>query len=194
MLIYILKRLALIIPTLFLIMLVNFAVIQTAPGGPVDQAIANAQNAPGGLTASSESQDSEQTYQGSRGLSADMIAQIEAKYGFDKPAPERFLIMVGEYLRFDFGESFFKGKAVTDLLWEKMPVTLFLGLWSTLLIYLVAVPLGVYKALRHGSRMDQVSSLFLAVGHAIPVLVFGVLLLVLLLVELFFAVKIFLKL
>ena len=179
MLIYILKRLALIIPTLFLIMLVNFAVIQTAPGGPVDQAIANAQNAPGGLTASSESQDSEQTYQGSRGLSADMIAQIEAKYGFDKPAPERFLIMVGEYLRFDFGESFFKGKAVTDLLWEKMPVTLFLGLWSTLLIYLVAVPLGVYKALRHGSRMDQISSLFLAVGHAIPVLVFGVLLLVL---------------
>lgn len=187
MLQYIFKRLLLIIPTLLMILLINFAVIQAAPGGPVEQAIQKAENAnkqmAGSMTGASQSevgqQSSKSDYRGSRGLSPDMVEQIKKQYGFDKSAPERFWIMLKGYAQFDFGESFFKGKKVTSLMWEKLPVTISLGLWSTLLIYLIAVPLGVYKAVHNGSGFDRATSVLLAIGHAIPVLVFGVVLLVL---------------
>lgn len=118
-------------------------------------------------------------YRGSRGLSPEIIESIKAQYGFDKSAPERFWIMLKNYVQFDFGESFFKGKKVTELILEKMPVTIFLGLWSTLLVYLIAVPLGVYKAVHNGSGFDRATSVLLAIGHAIPILVFSVVLIVL---------------
>lgn len=180
--IYIFKRLLLIIPTLFLILLINFVVIQLAPGGPVEQAIQQAENfqgagiATGGGETTSTSQSSQ--YQGARGLSEEMVAKIEAQYGFDKPAHERFLLMLKGYLSFDFGTSFFKDKPVTELLWEKMPVTVSLGLWSTLLIYVVSIPLGIRKARQHGLFFDKSTSLLLAVGYAVPAFVFAILLIV----------------
>ncbi|MCU4379278.1 microcin C ABC transporter permease YejB [Acinetobacter haemolyticus] len=176
---YILKRLLLIIPTLFFILLINFAVIQIAPGGPVEQAIQQAQSFQGvGLSGGETAQNSQTQYQGARGLSAEMVEQIKAQYGFDKSAPERFWLMLKGYLSFDFGTSFFKDKPVTQLLYEKMPVTISLGLWSTLLIYLVSIPLGIRKAKQHGLIFDKSTSLLLAVGYAVPSFVFAVLLIV----------------
>lgn len=180
---YILKRLLLIIPTLFFILLINFVVIQIAPGGPVEQAIQQAENfqgagrIAGGTEVASVSANASQ-YQGARGLSDEMVEKIKAQYGFDKPAPERFWLMLKGYLSFDFGTSFFKDKPVTQLLWEKMPVTISLGLWSTLLIYLVSIPLGIKKAKQHGMLFDKSTSLLLAVGYAVPSFVFAVLLIV----------------
>ncbi|MDO5652020.1 MAG: microcin C ABC transporter permease YejB [Moraxella sp.] len=173
---YIIKRLLLIVPTLLLILLANFAIIQTAPGGPVEQKIAE-------IEAAQKSDPNQKTvqsnpYQGSQGLSPDMVEAIKVQYGFDKSAPERFWAMLTNYARLDFGESFFKGKSVIDLIIEKMPVSISLGLWSTLLVYLIAIPLGVYKATHHGSGMDRATALLLAVGHAVPVFVFAVILLV----------------
>lgn len=180
---YILKRLLLIIPTLFFILLINFVVIQIAPGGPVEQAIQQAENfqgagrIAGGTEVASVSANASQ-YQGARGLSDEMVEKIKAQYGFDKPAPERFWLMLKGYLSFDFGTSFFKDEPVTQLLWEKMPVTISLGLWSTLLIYLVSIPLGIKKAKQHGMLFDKSTSLLLAVGYAVPSFVFAVLLIV----------------
>lgn len=176
--IYILKRLLLIIPTLFFILLINFVVIQIAPGGPVEQAIQQAEafqglGATGGETAATKS-----NYQGAKGLSEEMVGKIKAQYGFDQPAPERFWMMLKSYVTFDFGTSFFKDKSVTQLLWEKMPVSLSLGLWSTLLIYLVSIPLGIKKARQHGMLFDKSTSMLLAVGYAVPSFVFAVLLIV----------------
>ncbi|TCB52510.1 microcin C ABC transporter permease YejB [Acinetobacter sp. ANC 4779] len=176
--IYILKRLLLIIPTLFFILLINFVVIQIAPGGPVEQAIQQAEafqglGATGGETASAKS-----NYQGAKGLSEEMVEKIKAQYGFDQPAPERFWMMLKSYVTFDFGTSFFKDKPVTQLLWEKMPVSLSLGLWSTLLIYLVSIPLGIKKARQHGMFFDKSTSMLLAIGYAVPSFVFAVLLIV----------------
>ncbi|MGE8559724.1 MAG: microcin C ABC transporter permease YejB [Acinetobacter sp.] len=176
--IYILKRLLLIIPTLFFILLINFVVIQIAPGGPVEQAIQQAEafqglGATGGETATAKS-----NYQGAKGLSEEMVEKIKAQYGFDQPAPERFWMMLKSYITFDFGTSFFKDKPVTQLLWEKMPVSLSLGLWSTLLIYLVSIPLGIKKARQHGMLFDKSTSMLLAVGYAVPSFVFAVLLIV----------------
>ena len=176
--IYILKRLLLIIPTLFFILLINFVVIQIAPGGPVEQAIQQAEafqglGATGGETAATKS-----NYQGAKGLSEEMVEKIKAQYGFDQPAPERFWMMLKSYVTFDFGTSFFKDKPVTQLLWEKMPVSLSLGLWSTLLIYLVSIPLGIKKARQHGMLFDKSTSMLLAVGYAVPSFVFAVLLIV----------------
>ncbi|OTG75368.1 peptide ABC transporter permease [Acinetobacter sp. ANC 4169] len=176
--IYILKRLLLIIPTLFFILLINFVVIQIAPGGPVEQAIQQAETfqglgATGGETASVKS-----NYQGAKGLSAEMVEKIKAQYGFDQPAHIRFWDMLKSYATFDFGSSFFKDKPVTQLLWEKMPVSLSLGLWSTLLIYLVSIPLGIKKARQHGMLFDKSTSLLLAIGYAVPSFVFAVLLIV----------------
>lgn len=186
MLRYIVKRLLLIIPTLLLILLTNFVIVQAAPGGPVEQAVAeiemaNKHTGADGAMATSQTanQAGEGQYQGSRGLSPDMVAQIKAQYGFDKPAPERFWLMLKGYMQLDFGESFFKGKPVTQLIVDKLPVSISLGLWSTLLIYGIAIPLGVYKAVQHGSTFDKTTTMLLAVGHAIPVFVFGVILLVL---------------
>ncbi|RZJ23492.1 MAG: microcin C ABC transporter permease YejB [Acinetobacter sp.] len=176
--IYILKRLLLIIPTLFFILLINFVVIQIAPGGPVEQAIQQAETfqglgATGGETASAKS-----NYQGAKGLSEEMVEKIKAQYGFDQPAHIRFWDMLKSYASFDFGSSFFKDKPVTQLLWEKMPVSLSLGLWSTLLIYLVSIPLGIKKARQHGMLFDKSTSLLLAIGYAVPAFVFAVLLIV----------------
>ena len=177
---YILKRLLLIIPTLFFILLINFVVIQIAPGGPVEQAIQQAesfaglgQGQTGGETAATSN-----AYQGAKGLSDEMVAKIEAQYGFDQPMHQRFFLMLKSYLSFDFGTSFFKDKPVTTLLWEKMPVSLSLGLWSTLLIYLISIPLGIKKARQHGSVFDQSTSMLLAIGYAIPAFVFAILLIV----------------
>ncbi|OTG66652.1 microcin C ABC transporter permease YejB [Acinetobacter silvestris] len=179
---YILKRLLLIIPTLFFILLINFIVVQIAPGGPVEQAIQQAENFQGlGATAGAEVANTSGkalSYQGARGLSPEMVEKIKVQYGFDKPAYERFWIMLKGYLSFDFGTSFFKDKPVTQLLLEKMPVTVSLGLWSTLLIYLVSIPLGIRKAKQHGMLFDKSTSLFLAVGYAVPSFVFAILLIV----------------
>jgi len=180
---YILKRILLIIPTLFLILLTNFVLVQAAPGGPVEQQIAQIEQskihaeAPGAAMGGVVMSDN--SYRGSRGLSQEMVEAIKAQYGFDKPATERFWLMLKSYAQLDFGESFFKGKPVTELIIEKLPVSISLGLWSTLLIYLIAIPLGIYKAMHNGSGLDKLTALMLAVGHAIPVFVFGVILLVL---------------
>ncbi len=177
---YILKRLFLIIPTLFFVLLINFAITQIAPGGPVEQAIQQAENFQGvdGTTAGLSTSVNRQEYRGAQGLSEEMVDKIKAQYGFDRPAHERFFLMLKSYLTFDFGNSFFKDKAVTQLLLEKMPVTISLGLWSTLLIYLISIPLGIKKAKKHGLLFDKLTSLLLAVGYAIPAFVFAILLIV----------------
>ena len=168
---YIVKRLLLMIPTLLMVLLINFVVIQLAPGGPVEQAIYQAQHANnlaiGGLQ-----------YQGQQGLTSEMLEQIKIQYGFDQPVHLRFWEMLKSYAQFDLGQSFFKGQAVTELIWEKLPVSLSLGFWSTLLIYLVSIPLGIQKAKKHGSLFDQTTSLLLAVGYAIPAFIFAILLIV----------------
>lgn len=175
---YIVKRLLLIIPTLFLILLTNFIIVQAAPGGPVEQKISQieAEQKQG----ATQTQLSTTTYQGSRGLSPDMVEAIKKQYGFDKSAPERFWLMLKSYAKGDFGTSFFKGKPVSQLILDKMPVSISLGLWSTLLIYLIAVPLGIAKARRHNSLMDKTTALLLAVSYAVPVFVLAVVLLVML--------------
>lgn len=175
---YILKRLLLIIPTLFLILLTNFAIVQSAPGGPVEQKISQIEAEQ--KHSSTQTQLSTTTYQGSRGLSPDMVEAIKKQYGFDKSAPERFWLMLTSYAKGDFGTSFFKGKPVSQLILDKMPVSISLGLWSTLLIYLIAVPLGIAKAKRHNSLMDKTTALLLAVSYAVPVFVLAVVLLVML--------------
>ena len=168
---YIVKRLLLMIPTLLMVLLINFVVIQLAPGGPVEQAIYQSQHANnlaiGGLQ-----------YQGQQGLTPEMLEQIKIQYGFDQPVHLRFWEMLKSYAQFDLGQSFFKGQAVTELIWEKLPVSLSLGFWSTLLIYLVSIPLGIQKAKKHGSLFDQTTSLLLAVGYAIPAFIFAILLIV----------------
>ena len=176
--IYILKRPLLIIPTLFFILLINFVVIQIAPGGPVEQAIQQAEAFQGMGATGGETAHSKSNYQGAKGLSEEMVEKIKAQYGFDRPAHERFWSMLKSYASFDFGTSFFKDKPVTQLLWEKMPVSLSLGLWSTLLIYLISIPLGIKKARQHGMLFDKSTSMLLAIGYAIPSFVFAVLLIV----------------
>ena len=177
---YILKRMLLMIPTLFFILLINFVIVQIAPGGPVEQAIQQIQNAQG-LGVGNNAQSSLSTlaqYQGARGLSPEMIEKIKAQYGFDRPAYERFWLMLKGYATLDFGTSFFKDKPVIQLLYEKLPVTLSLGIWSTFLIYLIAIPLGIKKAKNNGLLFDQSTSLLLAVSYAIPSFVFAILLIV----------------
>ncbi|MDQ8934397.1 microcin C ABC transporter permease YejB [Acinetobacter rudis] len=178
---YIFKRLLLMIPTLLLILVINFVVVQLAPGGPVEQAIQRAEQGfnadaySGAETVSSNNSH----YRGARGLSNDMVEQIKKQYGFDQSADQRFFLMLKNYLTFDFGVSFFKDKPVTTLLWERMPVTVSLGLWSTLLIYMISIPLGIKKAKQHGLMFDRASSLILAVGYAIPAFVFSIVLIML---------------
>ncbi|OTG78462.1 peptide ABC transporter permease [Acinetobacter sp. ANC 5054] len=175
---YILKRLLLMIPTLFIILLINFIVIQIAPGGPVEQAIQQAEHFQGLGNSHSEMANNTIQYQGEKGLSDEMVAQIKAQYGFDRPLMQRFWHMLKGYATLDFGTSFFKDKPVTQLLWEKLPVSLSLGLWSTLLIYLVSIPLGIKKARQHGLMFDKATSMLLAVGYAIPAFAFAILLIV----------------
>src|SRR5690606_25908320 len=187
MLAYRLRRLLLIIPTLFGILLINFIIIQAAPGGPVEQMIAKLEGfdaAAGGATGrisggGAEVATAGSNYRGAQGLDPELVAEIEKMYGFDKPAPERFWLMISNYLKADFGTSFFRDAKVTDLIIEKMPVSISLGLWSTLIMYLVSIPLGIAKAVRHGSAFDVWSSTAIIVGYAIPAFLFAILLIVL---------------
>ena len=185
MLAYILRRLALIVPTLFGIMLINFALVQFVPGGPIDQIMAQLESdadvfsgiAGGGdeIRQAGERED----YLGAQGLPEDFVADLERQFGFDKPPVERFLSMLWDYLRFDFGESYFRSISVTELILEKMPVSISLGLWTTLLAYLISIPLGIRKAVRDGTAFDSWTSSLIIVGYAIPGFLFAILLLVL---------------
>ncbi len=184
---YILRRLLLIIPTLLGIMIINFTLTQFVPGGPIEQIIANMEGkgdvfqniAGGGGDSEIASQNNNTTYVGARGLSPAYIAQLEKEFGFDKPPLERFLLMMWNYARFDFGKSFFKPQRVVDLVLDKMPVSITLGLWSTLIAYFISIPLGIRKAVRDGSRFDTWTSGAIIVGYAIPGFLFAVLLIVL---------------
>jgi microcin C transport system permease protein len=196
MLAYILRRLLLIVPTLFGIMVINFVVIQSAPGGPVEQLIQQlteggapdvtarvSGTSTGDVAAGGEArtgdEDVTSRYRGARGLDPEFIREIERMYGFDKPMHERFLQMMGQYLRFDFGTSYFRDQTVVDLVLEKMPVSISIGLWTTLLTYLISIPLGIRKAVRDGSRFDVWTSAVVIVGNAIPSFLFAILLIVL---------------
>ena len=175
MFIYILKRCLLMLPTLFGVLLITFAIIQFVPGGPVEQYLAEAKV---GVAGASGAEGGGLSYRGSQGVDPKRIEQIKALYGFDKPAPERFVQMVGQFARFDLGKSFFQNKPVSQLIWEKLPVSISLGLWTFFISYLIAVPLGVAKAVRAGSRFDLVTTLLILLGYAIPGFVLGVALLV----------------
>tara|TARA_B100001971_G_C18195010_1_gene540931 strand:- start:283 stop:1368 length:1086 start_codon:yes stop_codon:yes gene_type:complete len=183
---YILRRILLMIPTLLGIMAINFAVIQFAPGGPVQQIISQLNDpssstdrftgggggeAGGGAAASSD-------YRGAQGLDPDFIKELERQFGFDKPPLERFGLMIWNYVQFDFGESYYRSISVIDLILEKMPVSVSLGLWTTLLSYLVSIPLGIRKAVRDGTTFDAWTSGVVIVGYAIPGFLFAVMLLI----------------
>ncbi|MDP1731287.1 MAG: microcin C ABC transporter permease YejB [Devosia sp.] len=193
---YILRRLLLIIPTLFGIMAVSFIVVQFAPGGPIEQIIAQMSGTGISATArvsgsaegdfagqqqvaGSGEKASPSQYRGGRGLSPRFLAQLEKQFGFDKPPLERFGLMLWNYVRFDFGNSYFKGKSVVDLVIEKMPVSITLGLWMTLLSYGISIPLGIAKAVRDGSRFDVWTSGIIIVGYALPGFLLAILLIVL---------------
>ena len=199
MLAYIVRRLFFVIPTLFAIIFLNFIVIQLAPGGPVEQAIAQIQGTATDATArisgtgqgeitsqGSEGNLAERTtggavnsYRGARGLDPEFVREIEKLYGFDKPAHERFFKMIKNYLQFDLGDSFFRDKSVVDLVIEKLPVSISLGLWTTLLTYLISIPMGIAKSVRDGSNFDVWTSMVVIIGNAIPGFLFAILLIVL---------------
>jgi microcin C transport system permease protein len=196
MLAYVLRRLLLIVPTLLGIMLVNFAIIQSAPGGPVELMISRLQGTAvdatarvggtgGGETGArapgpgSGERGPAGTYRGGRGMDPALIRQLEKQFGFDRPAPERFLHMLKSYLVLDFGKSFYRDRSVVGLILEKLPVSISLGLWTTLLVYLISIPLGIAKAVRDGSAFDVWTSALVVVGYAIPSFLFAVLLVVL---------------
>ncbi|MCZ8251221.1 MAG: microcin C ABC transporter permease YejB [Hylemonella sp.] len=172
---YILKRLLLMIPTLFGILLLTFVVIQFVPGGPVEQMVAQLQ---GRDTGGEGSAAGGAGYRGRQGVDAKRIEEIRTLYGFDKPAHERFWQMLGQYARFDLGKSFYYPKSVWELVKEKLPVSISLGLWTFFLSYLISVPLGIAKAVRAGTRFDTLTSLIVLIGYAIPGFVLGVALLV----------------
>ncbi len=179
---YLLRRLLLVIPTLFGILAINFAVIQFAPGGPVEQMISELKgkgDTTQRLTGTGAAEASGGDYRGARGLDPAIVADIRKMFGFDKPPLQRFEDMVAGYARFDFGRSFFRDETVLGLVLQKMPVSISIGLWSTLLVYLVSIPLGIMKAVRDGSRFDVVSSAIVLVGYAIPGFLFAILLVVL---------------
>ena len=188
---YFLRRLILIIPTLFGIILLNFIIIQFAPGGPVESTIARLQGIDvgaterisGGMKDGLESQNNfisyNNTYVGAQGLDPSIIAEIEKMYGFDQPPHIRFYKMIKNYLVFDFGDSFFQDRKVIDIVLEKLPVSISLGLWTTLLIYLISIPLGVYKAVNDGKKFDIWSSVVVIIGNAIPSFLFAILLIIL---------------
>ena len=185
---YILRRLLLVIPTLLGILLVNFTLTQFVPGGPVEQAIARAQGEGdvfGGFAGNNNDAGadelntaSDSTYVGARGLPPEFIAELEREFGFDKPPLQRFLNMLWNYARFDFGESYFRSISVIDLVIEKLPVSITLGLWSTIIAYLVSIPLGIRKAVRDGTPFDTWTSGAIIAAYAIPGFLFAILLLV----------------
>ncbi len=186
---YILRRLILVVPTLLAIVTINFFIIQIAPGGPVDQFIAGMQGLDSGImeqvTGSSESELEEtdiketSSYRGAKGLDPEVIKQIEQRFGFDKPIHIRYFKMLKDFMLFDFGDSLFKGRSVIELIVERIPVSISLGLWSTIIIHLVCIPLGIKKALKHSSRFDIWTSTVIIVANAIPVFLFAILLIIL---------------
>ncbi len=192
MIAYIIRRFLLIFPTVLGILTINFFIIQAAPGGPVEQVIARLQGTDVSATAriSGAGQDevvsatkptfsTESKYRGAQGLDPELIKEIEKLYGFDKPVHVRFFMMLKSYARFDLGDSFFRDQSVVKLIISKMPVSISLGLWSTLLIYSLSIPLGIRKAVKHGSRFDVWSSTAVIIGNAVPVFLFAIILIVL---------------
>jgi microcin C transport system permease protein len=187
---YIVRRLLLMIPTVFGIMAISFIITQFAPGGPVEQALANlsGQNASiteritgseGGDFTGQPGQKGGSAYRGSQGLSPDLVARIEKQFGFDKPPLERFGMMLWNYLRFDFGDSYYRDISVIDLIKEKMPVSISLGLWMTLIAYGISIPLGIKKAVTDGSRFDVWTSTVVIIGYAIPGFLIAIMLIIL---------------
>lgn len=178
---YLLRRLLLVVPTLFGIIAINFAVVQFAPGGPVEQMIAQLRGRGDtmGRVIGSGADSAGGAYRGARGLDEQTMTQIRTMFGFDQPAGTRFAHMVRDYAHFDLGRSFFLDRPVLSLIAEKLPVSLSLGLWSTLIIYLVSIPLGMAKAVRDGSHFDVASSAIVLVGYAVPGFLFAILLVVL---------------
>lgn len=184
---YIIRRLILMIPTLFGIMVLNFAVVQFAPGGPIEQLIAQLTGAVSRIGGAGAAEIGEigigakadaYTYRSARGLDPDFIRQIEKQFGFDRPIHERFLLMMKNYVRLDFGSSYFRDESVVSLVIEKMPVSISLGVWTTFIVYLISIPLGIRKAVRDGSPFDVWTSAVIIVGYAIPSFLFAVFLVV----------------
>ena len=188
---YLLRRLLLVIPTLWAIITINFFIVQIAPGGPVDQAIAAIEmghssglpgaggNSGNGKASPGVAQFGEGQYRGARGLDPEVIAEITHRFGFDKPLHVRYFEMLSSYVRFDFGDSLFRGSSVMGLVKSALPVSVSIGLWSTLIIYLVSIPLGIRKAVRNGTKFDTWSSTFIIIGYAVPSFLFAILLIVL---------------
>ena len=195
MLAYIVRRLLLIVPTLLGIMVINFAIVQLAPGGPIEQIIAEVTGTDAGTTgrisgggsevsggssqAAAGAATADSGYRGAQGLDPEFIRELEKQFGFDKPMHERFIDMIGNFIVFDFGTSFFRDETVIDLVLEKMPVSISLGLWTTLIVYLVCIPLGIRKAVMDGTRFDVWTTTILTIGFAIPSFVMAILLIVL---------------
>jgi microcin C transport system permease protein len=191
---YILRRILLMIPTLLGILFVSFLVVQFAPGGPVERVIAQLTGSDTGASSrisggaggdfgarpgGNMGGEVNAKYRGAQGLDPDFIKQLEKQFGFDKPAPERFLLMVWNFARFDFGKSYFRDTTVLQLIREKLPVSMSLGIWMTLLSYLISIPLGIRKAVRDGSRFDVWTSGLIIIGFAIPGFLFAILLIIL---------------
>ncbi|MGL4975878.1 MAG: ABC transporter permease subunit, partial [Bosea sp. (in: a-proteobacteria)] len=190
MLAYIARRILLMVPTLLGILLISFTIVQFAPGGPVERIIAqlqgqggNASDRVGGGSGDAGSQlgagDSNSAYRGAQGLDPGFIKELEKQFGFDKPAHERFLKMLKDYATLDFGKSYFRDTPVLQLIKEKLPVSITLGLWMTLLSYAISIPLGIRKAVHDGSRFDTWTSAVVIIGYAIPGFLFAILLIVL---------------
>ena len=180
---YILRRILLMIPTIFGIMAISFAIVQFAPGGPVEQVIADLTSQSGGDRLSGGGGDmlqvgQDSAYRGARGLDPEFIAKLEKQFGFDKPPLERFFTMMWDYMRFDFGESFFRNVSVVDLIAQKMPVSISLGVWILIFSYAISIPLGIHKAVKDGSVFDVWTSGIIIIGYAVPSFLFGILLIV----------------
>ena len=185
MLSYIFRRLILIVPTLVGIMCINFFLVQFVPGGPIEQIISDLEknssflDSIGGGSQEIKTSDGLESYKGSVGLPKDFIDELEAQFGFDKPLWERFFSMIYDYITFDFGDSYFRSISVIELIIEKMPVSISLGLWTTLLAYMISIPLGIRKALLDGSSFDNWTSTLIIIGYSIPGFLFAIFLLVL---------------
>jgi microcin C transport system permease protein len=187
---YIIRRLLLIVPTLFAIMLVNFLIVQVVPGGPIERILAQLDHTSVSATARVSGEGSEisagggsggsggKGYRGAQGLPPEFIEQLEQQFGFDKPLHERFLLMMRNFAVFDFGKSYYRDRSVAELVFDKMPVSISLGLWTTLLVYLISIPLGIAKAVRDGSRFDIATSTVVVIGNAVPSFLFAILLIV----------------
>ncbi len=186
---YILRRLLLMIPTIVGIMAISFTIVQFAPGGPVEQVIAQltgqGDNATGRLSGATDMlaqqpfDDSSSKYRGAQGLDPELIAKLDKQFGFDKPPLERFGQMMWNYIRFDFGESFFRNTTVIDLIAQKLPVSISLGIWILIFSYAISIPLGIRKAVQDGSTFDVWTSGIIIIGYAVPSFLFGIMLIVL---------------